>query len=100
MAGDVGAAQSLLGIRNDGASDERSKASDEAVMTEEEIRALLLTAASSVPADSAAVARADSAGAEAGAGSEGQPKPRLWRSAGPRASEARGELPAVLYWKR
>jgi len=98
MAGGAEAARIILGLPRGERPDENAKAADRAFLTQEEIAALLDAAASSVPSDTTASARGDSASAVSGTTSETVAQPKTWRSAGLRASEG-SELPTMLYWK-
>ena len=90
LAGGVEAAQALIGITSETPA---GKADQKAYVNKNEIRALLKSAASAVPGDSA---RAAGGGAATPAGKGKTP---TWRSAGPRASD-QSDAAAVLYWKR
>jgi len=98
MAGGMEEARTLLGMPNKDAADEREKAADVAVLTQEEIQALLDAAAASVPVDTTA-ALGDSALADSTAAQAGPAQPTVWRSAGLRAHDL-SELVTTLYWNQ
>jgi Flp pilus assembly protein TadD len=98
MAGGADAARSILGLPAGDERDETAKAADRALLTQEEIAALLDAAASSVPSDTSASALSDTVDFVSEAASETIAEPKTWRSAGLRASEGT-ELSTMLYWK-
>ncbi len=98
LAGGDEAARIILALPSGEQADENAKAADGAFLTQEEIAALLDAAVSSVPSDTTASAPGDSVSAVSGVTSETVAQPKIWRSAGPRASEG-SELSTMLYWK-
>ncbi|GEM_PF-1981808 len=103
LAGSAREALSLLGLCRRGLPGEEDKARDAPVLSEEEVRALLEAAASSVPIDSLTAAGADTAGSSVDSSatdpSHRKAPSRIWRSAGLRAADQR-DLATTLYWKR
>lgn len=94
LAGGPRAAASLLGLHFEDRS-ERARAAEGARLSQEEVRAMLRTAAGHVPADSArGGARPDSIGAGAG-----RKRGLVWRPAGPRAEDSQTP-PTFVHWKR
>jgi tetratricopeptide (TPR) repeat protein len=92
LAGGVDQAGALLGLKSDNPK-EAGKGAEKAVVSKDEIQALLHSAAAAVPSDTShAAAKAGTAGAA------GKKAP-TWRSAGPRASDS-SDAAVVLYWKR
>jgi tetratricopeptide (TPR) repeat protein len=93
LAGSLSAAQALLGLAPE--SGQPSRAADKsALLSKDEIRAMLRSAASAVPSDT-------------GHASPGGPAitkkhPPQWRSAGPRAADPtdNSSSSSLLYWKK
>jgi Flp pilus assembly protein TadD len=94
LAGSLSAAQALLGLSPE--SGQVSRAADKsALISKDEIRALLSSAAKAVPTDT---------GGRTGAGGTQLAKKRApqWRSAGPRAADPtdNSSSSSLLYWKQ
>jgi len=88
------ASAALLGIRLEAGTGREEKGASKPRMTQEEVRALLSTAAKAVPKDSATVTSNPASGK-----TESKKSPLVLRSAGARsAGEAEGTM--LLYWKR
>lgn len=92
MAGDVGAAASLMGLhyRDAGAG----RGAERARLSQEEVLELLRAATGRVPADSVGASERPDSTLENTRRKRGP----VWRSAGPRAGDL--PAPALLYWKR
>ena len=113
LAGGLAAAAQLLGLERIAASEGADKAAHAPAVSGQEVRAMLLRALESVPpgsadssgaagSDSLRAAQGDSAGVNAAGGPASTtpaPRAQVWRTAGPRASEAEAS-PDILYWKR
>lgn len=113
LAGGLAAAAQLLGLERIDAPDGADKAAHAPAVSGEEVRAMLARALENVPpgsADSSGTAGSDSLRAAQGdstivsaagrpASTPPAPRAQVWRTAGPRASEA-GASPDILYWKR
>ncbi len=99
LAGGIESARALLALPGGATSEDQAKAAEPALLTQEEIQALLSAAAVSVPADSLGSAIADSTGSDAEEPAEEPAEEMTWRSAGLRASDA-FELSTMIYWKR
>lgn len=97
MAGSADEARTLLGLERREARAQSERAADRAVLTQEEIQALLDAAAASVPSDTTAVAVGDSVRADSTDVQAGPGRPAVWRSAGLRADDL-GDLVTSLYW--
>jgi len=95
MAGGADEARTLLGLERREARAEGERAADRAVLTREEIQALLDAAAASVPADSTVAASGDSVRVDSTA--VAPDRATVWRSAGLRADDL-GGLATTLYW--
>jgi Flp pilus assembly protein TadD len=91
-AGGPRAAASLLGVGTARPEVEEEKGAGQALVTRDEVRALLAAALDRVPADTLR-------GPAGPAPPAGRKKPPTWRSAGPRGADG-SEVATVLYWKR
>ncbi len=94
MAGGLGPAASLLGIRLEGRASDSVKTGARVYLSKNEIRALLEAAAAGIPSDSLSVA-----GAAAPPSPPKKGRKRIWRTAGTRGGESRDAV-ALIYWKR
>lgn len=93
LAGSLSAAQALLGLSPE--SGQVSRAADKsALISKDEIRALLRSAASAVPSDTGHSA--------AGGSPAARRRAPQWRSAGPRAADPtdNSSSSSLLYWKQ
>jgi tetratricopeptide (TPR) repeat protein len=91
LAGGMDKAGALLGLKIE-RSAEPSKAAGQSLVSKEEIRALLRSAAAAVPRDTTAAVGG-------GAGLRAVKTASTWRSAGPRGAD-RSDAASLLYWKR
>jgi tetratricopeptide (TPR) repeat protein len=93
LAGSVEAAQALLGLSPD--APEAARAADKtAIISKDDVRAMLRTAAAAVPTDTG---RASNSASQAA-----KKKTPTWRSAGPRAADPTDNSSSanLLYWKQ
>ncbi|UCF78187.1 MAG: tetratricopeptide repeat protein [Candidatus Eiseniibacteriota bacterium] len=93
IAGNLGSAASLLGLRSIQAQESERRGAEKLYVSKEEIGSLLAAALKSVPSDSTQ----DSSGT--GAEPREKKPAQAWRSAGARAAQ-QTEVASVLYWKR
>ena len=93
LAGSLSAAQALLGLSSE--AGQVSRAADKsALISKDEIRALLRSAATAVPSDTGH--------SSAGTAQLSKKRPPQWRSAGPRAADPtdNSSSSSLLYWKQ
>jgi hypothetical protein len=106
LSGGLANANALLGLRNLAPQEKPAKGAESPYLSPDEVQALLMAAASSVPGDSTIPGDSDSLGVPPGstAGGAGGPstsvkRPSTWRPAGLRAADQQN-IATILYWKR